>query len=70
MTKKLPSHAAEKTDPIRWTCSVCGRVVYKSLDVFFSTNIKSMDPDVTINIPLCHDREMLAGESHDDGKLT
>ena len=70
MTDKLPSHAAEKTDPIRWTCSVCGLVVYKPLDVLFGTNTERTGPAVRINIPRCHDREMLAGEPHNNGKST
>ena len=71
MIKKLPSHAAEKTDPIRWTCSVCGLVVYRSLDIIYGSGTERTGPIVRINIPICHDRQMLAGESiHDDRKLT
>ena len=70
MTEKLPSHGAGKTAPIRWPCSVCGRVIRQSLDVIYGTNAERTGPAVRINLPHCCGREMLAGEPHEDGKST
>ena len=66
-----PPEGHIRTDPIKWTCSVCGEVIRKPLDVTprpAGCGLGGKPDSVAVNIvlPRHGGREMLAGESHNN----